>query len=107
MYARIATFRLDGLTPADYRDHAVAVAPAFGAWPGLVAKVWIADDETGTYGGVYLFADRESADRTRDTDLFRSMVTNPRFSDLSIREFDVLDEPTATTAPGLATGHAR
>ena len=106
MYARIVTFRLDGLTPADYRGHVVALAPAFTTWPGLLAKVWIADDDAGTYGGIYLFADQASADRTRNTDLYRSMAANPAFADLSVREFDVLDEPTAITASALASAHA-
>lgn len=102
MYARIVTFRLAGLTAANYKDHAATVAPAFTTWPGLLAKVWIADDDAGTYGGIYLFADRASADRSRDTDLFRSMATNPAFVELSVREFDVLDEPTAITGPAFA-----
>ena len=101
MYARIVTFRLDGIAAADYQDHVAAIAPAFTAWPGLLAKVWIADDAAGTYGGIYLFTDRGSADRTRDTDLFRSMAANPAFADLDVREFEVLDEPTTITAPAL------
>ena len=105
MYARIVTFRLEGLTASEYQDHVATVAPAFTTWPGLLAKVWIADDEAGTYGGVYLLAGRDSADRTRDTDLFRSMATNPMFADLSVREFNVLDEPTAITASAFAAGH--
>jgi hypothetical protein len=101
MYARIVTFRLDGLTAAEYMDHVAAVAPAFTMWPGLLAKVWIADHDAGTYGGIYLFAERASADHTRDTDLYRSMATNPVFADLSVREFDVLDEATAITRPRI------
>jgi len=107
MYARIVTFRLDGPSPAEYRDHAGTVAPAFTTWPGLLAKAWIADDRAQTYGGIYLFADRASADRNRGTDLYRSMTTNPAFADLVVREFDVLEEPTAITAPvftSAATG---
>ena len=102
MYARVITFRLDGLTPADYRDQVATIAPAFTTWPGLLAKVWIADDDAGTYGGLYLFTDRTSADRARDTDLYRAMAGNPAFADLSVRDFDVLDELTAITAPALA-----
>jgi hypothetical protein len=102
MYARIITFRLDGLTAADYRSHAAAIAPAFTTWPGLLAKVWIADDDAGIYGGMYVFADRASADLSRDTDLYRGMEANPTFTNLSVREFDVLDEPTAVTASALA-----
>jgi len=106
MYARIVTFHLDGLTPAEYGNIAAALAPAFTAWPGLLAKVWIADDDASTRGGIYLFADRESADRSRDTDVYRSMVANPAFADLSVREFDALDEPTAITASALAAAPA-
>ena len=104
MYARIVTFRLDGPTPAEYQAHAAAVAPAFTAWPGLLAKVWIADDDANTYGGIYLFTDRDAANGARDTDLFRSMATNPMFADLSVREFDVIDAPTAITAAALSVG---
>ena len=106
MHVRIITFRLDGLSAADYQDHAVTLAPAFTAWPGFLAKVWLADGETGTYGGIYLFADRVSADRSRDTELYRAMAANPAFADLSVREFDVLDEPTAITASVFAAAHA-
>jgi hypothetical protein len=106
MYARVVTFRLDGCTAAEYNDHVAAVAPAFTTWPGLLAKLWIADDEADTYGGIYLFADRGFADRSRDTDLFRSMATNPVFADLSVREFDVDAEPTAITASAFAAAHA-
>jgi hypothetical protein len=105
MYARIITFHLDGPAAAGYHDHVAAVAPAFTAWPGLVAKVWIADEATATYGGIYLFSDLPAAERSRETDLFRSMATNPAFRDLAIREFDVLDEPTAITAAALAAVH--
>jgi hypothetical protein len=107
MYARIVTFRLDGITPTDYTRHVEAIAPAFTTWPGLLAKVWIADHDAATYGGIYLFTDRASADRSRDTDLFRSLATNPGFADLSVREFDVLDGPTAVTVSVFAAafGH--
>src|SRR5690349_11245569 len=65
MYARVVTFHLDGLTPSDFKAHAAEVAPVFTTWPGLLAKVWIADEEANTFGGIYLFADRASADRSR------------------------------------------
>jgi hypothetical protein len=106
MYVRIVTFRLDGLTAAEYHDRAVGLAPAFTAWPGLLAKVWIADGDAETYGGIYLFADRASADRSRDTGVYRLMAANPAFADLSVREFDVLDEPTAITTSSFAAAAA-
>ncbi|HTL83857.1 MAG TPA: YdhR family protein [Acidimicrobiia bacterium] len=106
MYARVITFHLDGITPSEFQAHAVEVAPVFTTWPGLLAKVWIADEDANTYGGIYLFADRASADRSRDTDLFKGIVGNPGFADVSVREFDALDEPTAITAAVFADAHA-
>jgi hypothetical protein len=98
MRLRIVTF---GLTvPAEaYQAHALAVAPEFTAWPGLLGKWWLADAASGTYGGVYLFASQHDADRSRETDLFRGMQTNPAMKDVTVREYDVLEAPTAITAP--------
>ena len=98
MRVRIVTF---GLTiPADaYTAHALHIAPEFTTWPGLLAKWWLADAASGTYGGVYLFASRQDADRSRETDVFRGMVTNPALKGVTVQEYDVLDEPTAITAP--------
>ncbi|MFR9804286.1 YdhR family protein [Pseudonocardia sp. RS010] len=101
MYIRIVTF---GITvPAEaYAAHAEAVAPAFTTWPGLLGKWWLADAGSGVHGGVYLFADRAAADRSRLTDTFRAMAESPAFTDLTVREFEVLGPPTAVTAPDLA-----
>ena len=103
MYARIVTFRLAGLTADEYRATASSVAPAFAEWSGLLAKVWIADDVAGTYGGIYLFTDRASADASRETDVFRALSENPAFVDVAVREFDVLDAPTTITGGPLVT----
>lgn len=100
MRIRIVTFTLD--LPADgYIRHATTIAPAFRSWPGLLAKWWLADPTTGTYGGVYLFATGEHADQSRDTAEFRGMYTNPGLKGVTVREYDVLDAPTAITAPIL------
>jgi hypothetical protein len=101
MRVRIVTF---GLTiPADaYMAHAMDVAPGFTAWPGLLGKCWLADTASGTFGGVYLFASRYDADSSRETDLFRGMHANPALRDVSVREYDVLDAPTAITGFSLS-----
>ena len=101
MYVRIVTFALAGLTGDDYDRHAAAVAGTFTAWPGLLGKVWLADRDRNRYGGVYLFATRADADRSRSTPLFAGMAANPAFVDLAIEEYETLPEPTAVTWPGL------
>jgi len=102
MHIRIVTFTLDGIDADQYADVADTVAPGFTDWPGLVAKFWLADRGTGTYGGVYVFESAAAADASRRTELYRGMVTDPHFAGIDVREFRVLDGPTATTTARLA-----
>jgi hypothetical protein len=103
MRIRIVTFAV--AVPAEtYAARARRIAARFAAWPGLLGKWWLADPDSGTYGGGYLFASREDADRSRETDLFRGMSADPALVDVAVREFDVLDAPTAITAPASLLG---
>ena len=100
MHIRIVNFSL-AIPREEYIRRATAVAPAFAEWPGLLAKWGLGDESSGAYGGVYLFASREDADRSRDTELFRSIFTNPALRDVTVDEYDVLDGLSAVTAPEL------
>jgi hypothetical protein len=105
MRIRIVTFGLN--IPAEaYTARAAHIAPEFTTWPGLLGKWWLADAASGTFGGVYLFAAQHDADRSRDTDLFRDMFANPAFKDVTVREYALLDAPTAITAPTLRAATA-
>ena len=97
MRIRIVTFAL-GVPGEDYTRLATEIAPAFISWPGLLAKWWLGDAASGTYGGVSLFASRRDADRSRETDLFAGMFADPALKHITVREYDVLDAPTAITA---------
>jgi len=97
MRIRIVTFAL-GAPGQDYTRLATEIAPAFTSWPGLLAKWWLGDVASGTYGGVSLFASRRDADRSRETDLFAGMFADPALKHITVREYDVLDAPTAITA---------
>jgi hypothetical protein len=102
MYARIVTFRLDGPSHDAYEANALAIADAFAEWPGLEAKVWLADEQTGRYGGFYLFASPADAEASRATPEFLSLQALPVFADVSVQEFSVLEGPTALTGGPLA-----
>ena len=106
MRIRIVTFGLN-IPTEDYTAYTAHIAPGFTAWPGLLGKWWLGDAGSGTFGGVYLFATRQDADRSRETDLFRGMFANPALSDVTVREYDVLDAPTAITAPTPQAASAR
>jgi hypothetical protein len=79
-------------------------AQAIAAQPGLEWKVWIRDPQTRTSGGVYLFADRDAAQKWATT-LEDMLKQRPGVSAFDARIFEILDEPTRITrgpVPALA-----
>jgi hypothetical protein len=101
VHARIITFGIEDLAHEAFAEQALQVAPSFLDLPGLLAKVWLGERETGVYGGIYLFESRAAADAALETPQFRSIGAHPNFRDVVVRELGVLDGPTAVTAGGL------
>jgi len=95
---QVVTFRLKGIGRADYDAMCERIAPAIAAVPGLVAKVWLADESTNTYGGVYTWRDRVALEDFLKGDLFRALATHPNLVEMKSRVFSVLDAPSAITA---------
>src|SRR6187455_599065 len=106
MYARVVRFRLVGPTHEEYDAQATAVAESFNEWPGLRAKLWLADQQAGRYGGIYLFDRAEDAELSRSTPQFLSVQMLPMFTELSIEEFEILDGPTSITGGPFAAALA-
>jgi hypothetical protein len=102
---QVIQFRLAGLSEADYRAHAEHVAPVFSNMPGLLSKVWLADVDTNTYGGVYTWRDRASLEQYRASEIYTGMVSNPGVADVSDLAFAILPEPTRVTAPAILSAH--
>jgi heme-degrading monooxygenase HmoA len=101
MHVQIITFGLNGISEEDYGKMAEAVAPTIAVMPGLVSKAWLADPETNTYGGAYIWQDREAMKAYAETDIYKGMATNPHFEGVTVKDFAVLENPTHITR-GLA-----
>jgi hypothetical protein len=97
MYVQIVNFHLKGISEEDYHKQCEAIASAFANLPGLVSKTWLADAETNTYGGVYIWRDRQAMEAYSETDLYKGMLANPHFDNLTVRDFAVLRNPTRVT----------
>ena len=97
MHIQIVNFSLDGLDPADYEKHCERVAPDFAAMPGLIAKFWLADPESNTYGGIYLWQDRSAFQAYVASDTFVGLNANPRLARVTSRDFDILEAPSEVT----------
>ncbi|HXI28061.1 MAG TPA: YdhR family protein [Vicinamibacterales bacterium] len=103
MHVLIINFNLKGIDEAQYAKQCNEVAPAFAAVPGLISKVWLENSDTGTYGGVYLFEDRNALNRFQESDLFRSLAVNKSLTNVTANDFAVLEAPTRVTHGFLAS----
>lgn len=97
MHVQVVNFQLKGVTRTQYETMCDELAPAFAALPGLISKVWLADEATNTYGGVYLWRDRAAMEAFLKTDLFRAVVTHPNLAAITSRDFGILPGPSAVT----------
>jgi hypothetical protein len=102
MQIQVVTFNLNGLSDADYRRACDGWAPALAAVPGLISKVWLADEASNTYGGVYAWIDREAMEAFARSDFFIAFASNPSIANIAARAFGVLDGPSRVTGTPLA-----
>lgn len=97
MTVLVINFNLNGISEAQYLAHAAAAAPRFPGVPGLIAKIWLADQASNTYGGLYLFEDRAAAEGYLASPIVAGLRANPAMSNLTAKLFDAIDDLTAVT----------
>lgn len=105
MHMQIVNFKLTGVSEADYRALCDQLAPTFAVMPGLISKVWLADSATNTYGGVYTWENKDAMTAYLQSAIFTSVVNHPNLTDITSKDFGILEGPTAVTH-GLAVALA-
>lgn len=105
MHIQVVNFHLKGMTEQQFADQCDQLAPAFASVAGLVHKVWLADPASGTFGGVYTWEDRQAMERYLASDLFKGVASHPNLTDITSKDFGVLEGPTRVTR-GLVAAHA-
>ena len=101
MHVQIITFQLADLTEEGYREACEGFTAAYAELPGLLAKIWLADPAANTYGGVYLFRDREAMEAYVASDLFATVAAFPHFANIRSTDFAVYEDLTRLTQPGV------
>jgi len=99
----IVSFKLEGVSTAAWEERAAQLAPKFAAMPDLLSKVWLADPDTNTYGGVYLWRDRASLDAYLAGPVFGALGQLPGVHSIDTRAFAALDAPTRISLGAVAT----
>ena len=107
MHIQIINFRLEGMSEEDYRKLTETIAPAFANLPGLVSKTWLANPETNTFGGMYIWQDWQATEDYKETDIYKGISANSNFVDVSSKDFAILENPTQVTRGLAEIGPAR
>ena len=97
MYVQIVRFQLKNMSEKEYAAISDELAPEFAKVPGLDSKIWLADASTGTFGGVYCWSNRAAMEEFAKTELFNAVVTHPNLTNITSKDFAVLDSPTRVT----------
>ena len=102
MIIQVVNFNLKDLSDADYRNVCDELAPELARVPGLLSKVWLADDASNTYGGVYTWIDRQAMEVFARSDFFKAFATNPNFANITSKVFGILEGPSQVTRTSIA-----
>jgi hypothetical protein len=97
MHAQIITYRLNGMTEAEYLAGSPPDAEVIAKVPGLVSKVWLADAATNTYGGFYLWVDRAAMEAFMASGLVGAIMARPHLAEITSRDFAAPDALSRTT----------
>lgn len=97
MDIQIITLQLKDMSDDQFRALSEELAPAFADLPGLIAKVWLADPLTNTYGGVYMWASSAAHEAFLTSELFNAVAGHPNFINVTSRSFCVLEAPSRVT----------
>jgi hypothetical protein len=85
------------VTRAEYEQAASSMAGEFASVSGLRWKIWIMNEAEDEAGGIYLFDSESSLEAYLAGPLAAQVKSHPAFSDMTVKTFEVMPGPTATT----------
>ncbi len=97
MHILVINFNLHDLSREQYESVCDELASTFASIPGLISKTWLANEETNTYGGVYLWESRAAMEAYRAGEIFASIGANPALINVTATDFEVLAGPSKVT----------
>ena len=100
MHILIINFNLHEISGEQYESVCDELAPTFAAVPGLISKTWLANEQTNTYGGVYLWESREAMETYMAGEIFASIGANPALVNVTTKDFEVIAGPSKVTGVG-------
>ena len=98
MHAQLITYRLGNISQGEYLKQMVEPdAPVLANVPGLISKVWLADEEKNSYGGFYLWENKAAMEDFMHSDLVKAVVSRPFVQNVSSIDFEVNQSASSIT----------
>ena len=98
MHAQLITYQLRDIAQADYLKQMVEPdAPVLASVPGLISKVWLADEAKNSFGGFYLWENKTAMDAFMQSDLVKAVVSRPFVRNVSSVDFEVNQRASSIT----------
>jgi hypothetical protein len=85
------------ISPAELAEGFAPLAEPIAKVPGLRWKIWSLNGAESEFAGIYLFDGTESAQAFLEGPIIAEVSKHPALSDISAKQFDVIDEFTAIT----------
>jgi len=98
MQAQLITYHLSDISQAEYLKQMVEPdAPVLAKVPGLMSKVWLADEDKNAFGGFYLWENRAAMEAFMHSDLVKAVVSRPFVKNVSSVDFEVNENASRVT----------
>jgi hypothetical protein len=85
------------VSPAELAEAFAPLAEPIAGVAGLRWKIWSLNGDESEFAGIYLFDDSESAQAYLEGPIIAEVSKHPALSDISAKQFDVIDEFSAIT----------
>ena len=98
MQAQLITYHLSDISQAEYLKQMVEPdAPVLAKVPGLMSKVWLADEDKNAFGGFYLWENRAAMEAFMHSDLVKAVVSRPFVKGVSSVDFEANENASRVT----------
>src|SRR5690348_2598817 len=98
MQAQLITYQLNDISQAEYQKQMVEPdAPVIAKVKGLISKLWLADIEKNSFGGLYLWESKAAMEDFMSSDLVKTVVSRPFLKNVSSVDFEVNEKASLIT----------
>ena len=98
MPARLLQINLKfNVTPSEYEQAIGGLAGPLSEVPGHRWTIFLMNENENEAGGIYLFEDEASLGAFLEGPIVAGVSSNPALSDITVKTFGILDEPTGIT----------